>query len=39
MININIKPYLPPEVLNLIKDIDKYRLSYHESCRRFIYCV
>lgn len=31
-----IKAYLPPQILNLISDLDFYPTSYRESVRRFI---
>jgi DNA relaxase NicK len=34
-----IKPYLPPEVLTLVSDMQYYSLSYKEACRRFRFCV
>jgi hypothetical protein len=34
-----IRPYLPFQVLKLITDMNYYSLSYHESCRRFQFCV
>lgn len=39
LINPFIKPYLPSNVLSLISDIDYYSISFHESCRRFMYCL
>lgn len=39
MISSDIKPYLPSEVLTLISDMNYYSISYHESCRRFRYCL